>query len=162
MATPLKPPDPTPEAPVIDAELMAELTGHQAADPVSPVLAARIKHRVLDRIARSESSHLTVPSTGGEWQAFKHGVDIKVLHEANGVMSYLLRLAPGAVVDAHRHPIDEECVVLQGTVRIGDELTVLAGGFHLAHQNTLHAPISSELGATLFLRGASPHVTDLV
>ena len=150
------------DSPALAAEMIAELAASQAAEPVPPAVAARIKRRVLDRIARAETGHTTLHAAADLWQPFKEGVDIKVLNEADGVMSYLLRLAPGAVVDAHRHPIDEECVVLEGTVRIGDELTVQAGGFHLAHQNTLHAPISSELGATLFLRGASPHVADLV
>ena len=158
----MKPLDPLDDTPLIDSRLIDALAADQAAEPISPTVAARIKHQVLERIAHADRSHLTTHAADNTWQAFKQGVDIKVLHEANGVMSYLLRLAPGAVVDAHRHPIDEECVVLDGTVRIGDELIVQAGGFHLAHQNTLHAPISSELGATLFLRGASPHVADLV
>ena len=158
--------DPSDDIPVIDADLIAELTAHQAADPssatISPAIAARIKHRVLDRIARAETSHTTLHAADDSWQPFKQGVDIKVLNEADGIMSYLLRLAPGAIVDAHRHPFDEECVVMEGVVRIGDDLIVQAGGFHLAHKNTLHAPITSELGATMFLRGASPHMADLV
>jgi quercetin dioxygenase-like cupin family protein len=154
--------DPSDDIPRIDADLIAELAANQAAEPMSPAIAARIKHRVLDRIARAETSHTTLHAGDDSWQALKQGVDIKVLHEADGIMSYLLRLAPGAVVDAHRHPIDEECVVMEGVVRIGDDLVVQAGGFHLAHKNTLHAPITSERGATMFLRGASPHMADLV
>ena len=158
----MKMPDPADDIPVIDADLVDALAAHQVAEPMSPAIAARIKHRVLDRIARAETGHKTLHSADDTWQAFKQGVEIKVLHEFEGVMSYLLRLAPGAVVDAHRHPIDEECVVLEGTVRIGDDLLVHAGAFHMAHRNTLHAPITSERGATLYLRGASPHMTDLV
>lgn len=150
------------DRPALDADLIAEIAASQAAEPVPPALAARVKHRLLDRIARAETGHTTLHAAADLWQPFKEGVDIKVLNEADGIMSYLLRLAPGAVVDAHRHPVDEECVVLEGVVRIGDDLVVHAGGFHLAHQGTLHAPITSELGATMFLRGASPHVADLV
>ncbi len=155
-------PDPSDDSPEIDADLIAQLTAHQLAETISPATAARIKHRVLDRIARAETGHTTLHAADDAWQPFKQGVDIKVLNEADGVMSYLLRLAPGAVIDAHRHPIDEECVVLEGVVCIGDDLEVHAGGFHLARQGTLHAPITSEQGATMFLRGASPHVADLV
>ncbi len=154
--------DPSDDTPTIDVDLIAELAANQAADAISPAVAARIKHRVLDRIARAETSHTTLHAADDSWQPFKQGVDIKVLNEADGIMSYLLRLAPGAVVDAHRHPIDEECVVLEGVVCVGDDLVVHAGGFHLAHKNTLHAPITSERGATMFLRGASPHMADLV
>lgn len=51
--------------------------------------------------------------------------------------------------------------VLEGSLLIGDDLVVHAGGFHLAHGNTLHAPITSRLGATIFLCGASPQIADL-
>lgn len=162
MTIPMNTPDPADELPVIDADLIDALVADQAPETVSPATAARIKHRVMDRIARAETSHTTLPADDNGWQPFKQGVDIKVLHEAEGVMSYLLRLAPGAVVDAHRHPMDEECVVLEGVVRIGDTLVVHAGGFHLAHRNSLHAPITSDEGATMYLRGASPHMADLV
>lgn len=167
MNHPMNTPDPADDIPVIDADLLAadlvaDLAANQAADPISPAVAARIKHRVLGRIARAEMSHTTLHASDDSWQTFKEGVEIKVLNEADGIMSYLLRLAPGAVVDAHRHPMDEECVVMEGVVRIGDDLVVHAGGFHFAHRNTLHAPITSEHGATMFLRGASPHMADLV
>jgi len=82
-------------------------------------------------------------------------VRIKVLHEAAGVMSYLLRLAPGASLPAHRHPVDEECVVLEGEVQIGS-LRVAAGGFHLGRRDVLHERLESAGGALNFLRGAVP------
>jgi quercetin dioxygenase-like cupin family protein len=154
--------EPTDGNPMIDADLLEALAANQAIEPIQPAVAARIKHRVLERIARAETSHKTLHAADDTWQRFIHGVDIKVLHEADGIMSYLLRLAPGAVLAPHRHPADEECVVLDGSVRIGDDLVVRAGGFHLAHKNTLHAVITSEQGATIFLRGASPHIADLV
>jgi quercetin dioxygenase-like cupin family protein len=158
----MKPLDPTDATPVIDADLLDTLAANQAEEPIQPDVAARIKHRVMERIARAEIGHTTLHPTDNTWQRFKHGVDIKVLHEAGGVMSYLLRLAPGAVLPAHRHPMDEECVVLEGAVQIGDDLLLHAGGFHLAHKDSLHAVITSSQGATIFLRGAAPHVADLV
>jgi len=162
MTIPMNAPDPADDLPMLDAALIDALAAEQAPEAVPPATSARIRHRVMDRIARAETSNTTLHAQDGSWQPFKQGVDIKVLHEAQGVMSYLLRLAPGAVVDAHRHPMDEECVVLEGVVRIGDDLVVHAGGFHLAHRDSLHAPITSDAGATMYLRGASPHVADLV
>ena len=70
-------------------------------------------------------------------------------------MSYLLRLAPGAALPAHRHPVDEECVVLEGEVQIGT-LRVGAGGFHLGRKDVLHDRLCSAGGALIFLRGAIP------
>jgi quercetin dioxygenase-like cupin family protein len=146
----------------LDADVLAALAEATPAEALAPAAAARIKHGLMARIAAAETRHLTVPADGGQWQPFAAGVQIKVLHEAGGVMSYLLRLAPGASIAPHRHPIDEECVVLEGTVRIGDDLVVHAGGFHLARRGLLHAPIHAPDGATLFLRGAAPEVGDLV
>jgi quercetin dioxygenase-like cupin family protein len=123
---------------------------------------ARIKHNVMQRIAALADRHLTVPAADDRWQPFLPGVEIKVLHEHEGVMSYLLRLAPGAMLPPHRHPLDEECVVLEGEVSIGAELAVGAGGFHLARAGTLHAPIASACGALLYLRGAVPEADQLV
>ena len=153
---------PEDDSPVLDAALQGALAGAQAADPIVPSVAARIKRRLLSRIAESESRHLTVQAADSSWQPFVQGVDIKVLHEAEGIMSYLLRLAPGAQFPPHRHPIDEECVVLEGTLQIGADLLVPAGGFHLAHRDSIHATVSTVTGATIYLRGASPHPAELV
>lgn len=153
------PPD---ERPPIDADVADALARDAAAEPMSPAAAARIKHRLLERMAREERSHTTIQASDDTWQPFDKGVQIKVLHEDGGIMSYLLRLAPGATLAPHRHPVDEECVVLEGTLMIGDDLAVAAGGFHLAHRGALHAAVSTVTGATIFLRGAAPEVGLLV
>ena len=115
-----------------------------------------MRRRLLERVADAEDSHLTIASDQGEWQPFGDGVAIKVLNECDGVLSYLLRLAPGASLPAHRHPLDEECVVLDGRLRVGSRIEVGPGGYHLAHQGALHASITTLNGATIFLRGAVP------
>jgi hypothetical protein len=153
----------TPDEPLtLDADLRAALDAAQASEPLPRETAERIKHRVFERIAAAERGHLTVHAEEASWRPFLPGVRIKVLHESGGIMSYLLLLAPGAVIPAHRHPHDEECVVLEGTLQIGDELVVRAGGFHLARQDALHAPLTTVDGATIFLRGASPRAEHLV
>lgn len=121
-----------------------------------PVQARAIKRRVLERVADTEDTHLTVGADEGRWQPFGEGVQIKVLRENDGVMSYLLRLAPGARLPAHRHPMDEECIVLEGALKVGTRIEVGPGGYHLAHQGALHAPVHTVTGATIFLRGAVP------
>ena len=89
-------------------------------------------------------------------------VAIKVLREHEGVLSYLLRLDPGASLPPHRHPQDEECVVLEGRLRVGSKVEIGPGGYHLAHAGALHATIGSATGATIFLRGAAPHAGHLL
>lgn len=122
----------------------------------SPRRAREVKRRLLERVADADGTHLTIASSEGEWQAFGEGVHIKVLREHDGVMSYLLRLEPGASLPAHRHPLDEECIVLEGALRVGSHIEVGAGGYHLARQGALHATIGTVGGAVVFLRGAVP------
>lgn len=128
----------------------------------TPAQARAIRRRLLERVADTDDSHLTVPPGAVGWQPFGDGVQIKVLHGHEGLLSYLLKLAPGARLEAHRHPADEECVVLEGVLRVGSRVEVGPGGYHLARAGSLHAPISTETGATLFLRGAEPHVDQLL
>jgi len=148
---------PPAHEPVLDETLAARLDEANAADaPLDAAARARIKRRVLQRIAADNTPrHLTHQPGEPGWQPFGDGVRIKVLHEADGVMSYLLRLAPGASLPAHRHPVDEECVVLEGEVQIGS-LRVAAGGFHLGRKDVLHDKLESESGALIYLRGAVP------
>ena len=149
---------PHPDA-VLDPDLAAQIAQALEPEPPDAQTQSRIKRRLLHRIAAdSTGRHLTeLPSTpgGAGWQPFGDGIQIKVLHESEGIMSYLLRLAPGAFMPAHRHPVDEECVVLEGEVQIGD-LRVGAGGFHLGRKDILHDRLESADGAVIFLRGALP------
>ena len=149
-------------AAALDADIVDLLNVAVSPTPVDQAALARVKRRVLARIAEAQrTDHLTVRAEDGQWQPFGPGLALKVLHEAGGVMSYLVRLAPGAVLPPHRHPMDEECVVLEGSLRIGD-LEVGAGGFHLGRQDVLHMPIVSERGALIFLRGAPPEIGLLI
>lgn len=124
-------------------------------DPTTPDVRA-IRRRLMERVADADESHFTLDADEGTWQPFLAGVEIKVLRERAGVLSYLLRLAPGAELPAHRHPEDEECVVLEGRLRIGTRLEIGPGAYHLAHGGALHARIGTDTGATIFLRGAVP------
>ncbi len=120
----------------------------------------RIRGQVLGRIAaQSTAVHKTLAAGDEGWEPFIDGIAIRVLHEDSGVLSYLLRLSPGAVLPGHRHPMNEECLVMEGELTIGDALTVSAGGYHLALAGSLHAPITSRDGAVIFLRGACPEVS---
>jgi len=130
--------------------------------PASPAQARSIRRRLLDRVADADASHLTIDADDGDWQPFADGVMIKVLREHNEVLSYLLRLAPGATLPPHRHPVDEECLVLEGTLQVGTSTEVGAGGYHLAHAGALHATIGTRTGATIFLRGAVPDIQQLL
>lgn len=150
--------DDTP--PMLDADIGAWLDATLEPDAVDPRAEERVRRRLLRRMAADTTEqHLTRPASDDDWQPFGEGLSIKVLHEAVGVMSYLLRLAPGAGLPAHRHPLDEECVVLEGEVCIGERLRLGPGGFHLGRQDLLHDRLHSPGGALIFLRGAVPEAT---
>jgi anti-sigma factor ChrR (cupin superfamily) len=144
------------DSPALDDDVVGLLAGAIDPEPLDAATQARIKRRLLQRIAAdSTGRHLTLEPGADGWQPFGDGLSIKVLHEADGIMSYLLRLAPGAALPPHRHPVDEECVVLEGEVRIGD-VRLGAGGFHLGRKDVLHDRLHSDGGAVIYLRGAVP------
>jgi anti-sigma factor ChrR (cupin superfamily) len=121
-----------------------------------------IKRRLLEHIADDDRSHLDVSPAGGRWRPFLPGVSMLALAESDGRLSYLLRLAPGAMLPPHRHPVDEECIVLSGRLCIGTHTEVSAQGYHRAHAGSLHPSIVAPEGATVFLRGARPRAEDLL
>lgn len=121
-----------------------------------------IRGRLLERVADADDSHLTIRAEEGQWLPMLPGVHIKLLHEHGGALSYLLRLEPGASLPAHRHPHDEECLVLEGRLRVGSQAEFGPGSYHLAHAGALHGRISTETGATIFLRGAVPEASQVL
>lgn len=130
----------------------AVLTPQPEAGP-----GARVRDRLLARVAQdaARDKPFTVRPQDGDWRACGAGLEVKVLHRDEAVQSYLLRMAPGAVLPAHTHPLDEECVVLEGEVMLED-VKAGPGSYHLTPRGATHRPIRSETGCLLFLRGAIP------
>lgn len=132
--------------------------------PLDPMAERFMKSRLMTRVRDLERGAVTntVRPEAGVWEKFSPRIKMKVLRrEADGSsMSYLLKLEPGAFLVPHKHHIDEECVVLEGKVTIGIEV-VGPGTYHLAPRGMIHAPIRSEHGAMLFLRGKEPSWRDL-
>ena len=87
----------------------------------------------------------------GQWIDFLPRVQIKLLHFDGRYNSVLLRMAPGGSLPAHSHGDDEECMVLEGEVYLGD-IRVKAGDYHLALKGSHHGELRSDTGALLFLR----------
>ncbi len=161
MKTPTPFPAPARESPAalegaLDADVQAWLDQAVTPEPTDAAAQARVKQRLLRRIAaESTPRHVTLPAAAGAWQAFGPGVTMKILHQDGDTLSYLLRLQPGASLPAHRHPQDEECLVLEGEMHIG-EVVLGPGGYHLGRCGVLHDRLSSPGGALIFLRGATP------
>jgi hypothetical protein len=129
---------------------------------IDPMDRALMRSRLLARVRTEKhaSSSLTIQGSEGDWEPFSPRVQIKILRHEPESTSYLLKLDPGAVIWPHHHRQDEECMVMEGEVIIGD-IRASAGTFHLAYAGVDHVPIRSETGATLYLRGAMPSIRDL-
>jgi anti-sigma factor ChrR (cupin superfamily) len=126
-----------------------------SAAPTDVDLIARVRMRVMDAVRQSTGNpHCTVRAGEGEWREIAPGIERKLLWERGVASSSMLRVAPGASFPAHGHPIDEECLVLEGTLRIGS-LLLRAGDFHVGLSGVEHEAVSTQDGCLCFLRTAA-------
>jgi anti-sigma factor ChrR (cupin superfamily) len=158
---------------VLEESMIEQLNAAHTGMTPLPLVKARMHNQLLERITAPPQQQntgftrktikkrphsllddgLTVHADEGEWIQIKPKVAVKPLsldREA-GTRSFLMRLDAGAQWPAHMHSVDEECVVLQGNVSIGD-LTIQEGDYHLAPKGMKHEEFISEQGALLFLR----------
>lgn len=118
-------------------------------------LVERVRERVMTAITgKTETVHHTIRAEGGVWETVATGIERKLLWESGDAVSCLMRLAPGAVVAGHPHLLDEECVVLEGSLRIGWDLVLRTGDFHVGINGLDHDVAATETGALVYLRGA--------
>ena len=116
------------------------------------LLRARILAAVrLGQPLAPPTNLITVQSDQGHWQPVLAGIEMKLLHDHGKDQSILLRLQAGAKLPAHHHHQDEDCIVLQGTVLLGD-IEAEAGTFHLALDGSDHGIVSTTTGCVLYLR----------
>jgi hypothetical protein len=87
------------------------------------------------------------------WQPLRPGVDILPLHQGPARVSLLARFAAGARVPAHPHGVDEECLMLQGELFLGD-LLLCEGDFQFAPAGTAHGDLFADSPCLLFFHGA--------
>ncbi len=143
---------------VLDAALIEALAS--ATPPLAPDAraAARMREQLFQRVHAPAQDFLFIHSHEGEWTRLLKGVELKLLRQDEQSRSYLLRMTPGARVPPHEHPLDEECLVLEGDVTLNGVLC-RAGDYHLAQQGKPHDWLTSETGCLLFIRGAAGHHT---
>lgn len=96
----------------------------------------------------------SVRSNEGGWTQVQDGFYKKELWSDGIISSQFYRLEPGAFLEGHWHPLDEECMILNGEIFLGDIL-LQEGDYHWAPKGSRHLDIMSETGALLFVRGAA-------
>ena len=99
----------------------------------------------------SESNTVLKRAPEGEWKPVWDGVSVKVLRSdtTTGASSVLLRFEAGATFPVHNHPGGEEVYVLDGEVRLGDD--VLKAGDYLYTSPGGKHPASSESGCLILV-----------
>ncbi len=109
--------------------------------------------------ARDNEGFSTLRGDEGEWIEAMPGAYFKVLHDdgngLDGLLSYLIKLEPGVEMEGHVHPFDEECLMLEGDLTLGD-IILNKGDFHYAAAGMTHGRLSTHKGCMAFIRGALP------
>jgi hypothetical protein len=87
------------------------------------------------------------------WRDSFEGVQTLALWGTPQIVSMLVRFAPGAGVPDHRHAVHEDCLMLEGSMFLGD-IVLRAGDYQLAPAGGGHFGEMSDLGGTFFFHGA--------
>ena len=133
----------------------------EAIKPVQPETsqAKNLRTRVLNKIHEAKAAEsrdlLTVEKDKGDWVEVSPLAKFKMLLENGNSSSFIVKLEAGAEFPGHEHPEDEECVMLEGDLWIGD-LHLFAGDYHMAPQGVHHGDIRTDTGALLFFHGPIP------
>ncbi len=100
----------------------------------------------------------TLRASEGAWIELSPFVEVRELHRDDGAGTHtsLIRMRPGGVIPAHRHRLEEECIVLEGECHIGTHRLV-AGDSHVAAAGSWHGAVTTCTGALVLLRGEYPH-----
>lgn len=127
----------------------------EALAPEAPARADLIRRRLLVRIASDAHAARSLERTAG-WLPFVAGAEKKILFDDGRTMTWLVKMAPGAALPAHRHDEgDEECLVLEGTVLVNDVIYE-PGDYALALRGSEHRSVRTDTGALFLLRSPSP------
>ncbi len=113
---------------------------------------AQLKAGILERIATPKGFVFRFADNASFRPTPVAGITYQLLsrdHEHNRV-TCLLRLAPGARLPAHTHPGVEECVVLEGTIIVG-QTRMRAGDYQRAEADSEHLEQWTDTGALVYL-----------
>jgi anti-sigma factor ChrR (cupin superfamily) len=102
--------------------------------------------------ARTDAGGAPAAWSEPEWLDVATGIEYRILvtDGERGLVSMLVRLAPGATYPAHTHADLEELHLLAGQLWINDR-ELHAGDHHLAHRGSSDLRVMSETGCTCLL-----------
>ena len=142
-------------------EMLAE--AHEPVD-IDDDVVVRMRSNLMQKIGQEKAKNAKGFTTThgadeeGWIEAFPGG-SFKVLHGdvsiPNSLLSYLIRLEPGFKMEGHGHPFDEETLMLEGDLTLGD-IKLNAGDYHFAPAGVTHGNVSTTNGCVAYMRGALP------
>jgi quercetin dioxygenase-like cupin family protein len=94
-----------------------------------------------------------VPAVGRRWRQTFDGVEVLPMWGNIDITSMLVRFAPGASVPDHPHATNEDCLMLDGEMFLGDIL-LRPGDYQMAPAGGGHFGETSDVGCTFFFHGA--------
>jgi quercetin dioxygenase-like cupin family protein len=118
----------------------------------------RMRESILTRVrAPAPADTFTVRGQDAGWIRIGPLSEIRIVRRdwQTNNQSVLVRLAAGAEIAAHGHTQEEECVVLEGEVMIGEHV-FRAGDVHIARPGATHAGLRTRTGCLLYIRSEIP------
>jgi quercetin dioxygenase-like cupin family protein len=125
-----------------------------AAERVAP--PPELKGHVLERLERNPYPGLFSKRVDqqGPWKPSRTpGISYKKLYfdKASGLVTLLVKMAPGARFDVHEHGRTEQCLILEGDLRYSDEKIYRAGDFTWAEAGSVDPAAYTVEGSVLLI-----------
>ena len=142
--------------PVIpDAKIRDALLARVAAKRDATLAVSPLRERVLAKMSPDASSRSTVFNKASEasWERTAiEGVAIRTLFvdQENNQFTALVRMQPGSSYPRHVHAGPEQCLVIEGDLRVGEEV-LHAGDYQRAPTGSRHGVQSTEHGCLLLI-----------
>lgn len=147
-----------PDSESLTAEEEEALAGAVRPVEMSAEQREALRARILRRAREpAPADTYTVRSAEGEWTRIGPLSEIKLVRRdwQSNNQSMLVRLAAGAEVATHSHTQEEECVVLEGELMIGEHV-FRAGDVHIARPGATHVGMRTRTGCLLYIRSEIP------
>lgn len=128
---------------------------HDLAHPIHAGAAgARLFLRLsAPDVPAASLTHFSAVRGDGGWDDFCPGVRIRALWQGGERSSLLVRMRAGASVNAHGHPLEEECMMLAGEAFVGDTL-LRSSDYQLAPMGSRHGAVTTDVGALFYVHGS--------
>jgi quercetin dioxygenase-like cupin family protein len=154
--------EPTLQSAMLPDETLPEKTIEGLACAVKPeelthAQRARLRETILARTHATTQSGTTIRGESVAWRALWPHVWVRHLrHDATtGMHMFVFRLEAGGVIPGHAHSKEEECLVLEGSIRV-DDTDLCAGDLQITPAGSSHGDITTSTGALLMVRSEIP------